>query len=108
NLVSAPRKDTSICRKRNRAFNVFRWQSDRGHRPDVALRTITRPTYLNLTSDDLPPARPSPFKGEDRRGMGVLQRRLYPIPTPTLPLKGRESFCKRKIVASQGIFLWIL
>jgi hypothetical protein len=35
--------------------------------------------------------RPSPFKGEDRRGMGVLQRRLFPIPTPTLPLKGREK-----------------
>ena len=35
--------------------------------------------------------RPSPFKGEDRRGMGVLLLLLSPIPTPTLPLKGRES-----------------
>jgi hypothetical protein len=43
--------------------------------------------------------RPSPFKGEDRRGMG--DREAIPIPTPTrlrqgyggqaLPLKGRES-----------------
>jgi hypothetical protein len=34
----------------------------------------------------------SPFKGEVRRGMGLFWRPCYPIPTPTLPLKGREVF----------------
>jgi hypothetical protein len=24
--------------------------------------------------------------------MGMFRRQFYPIPTPTLPLKGRESF----------------
>jgi hypothetical protein len=37
---------------------------------------------------------PSPFKGEVRRGMGCLlsdaKYLISPIPTPTLPLKGRE------------------
>ncbi|OGU12512.1 MAG: hypothetical protein A2075_23475 [Geobacteraceae bacterium GWC2_58_44] len=32
--------------------------------------------------------------------MGVILRRSCPIPTPTLPLKGREFF-QRKISASQ-------
>ncbi|MDZ4184330.1 MAG: hypothetical protein U1D97_05040, partial [Desulfuromonadales bacterium] len=34
----------------------------------------------------------SPFKGEIRRGMGSIVAALScdPIPTPTLPLKGRE------------------
>jgi hypothetical protein len=32
----------------------------------------------------------SPFKGEGRRGMGCVGGFVYPIPTPTLPLKGRE------------------
>jgi len=32
----------------------------------------------------------SPFKGEARRGMGMNVSCLYPIPTPALPLKGRE------------------
>ena len=38
----------------------------------------------------------SPFKGEVRRGMGVpilVRRVLAPIPTLTLPLKGREFIC---------------
>ena len=33
---------------------------------------------------------PPPFKGEVGRGMGALRRIYSPIPTPTLPLKGRE------------------
>jgi hypothetical protein len=45
-----------------------------------------------LISTNLPQLRPSLFKGEDRRGMGMLRRQFNPIPTPTLPLKGRESF----------------
>ena len=32
----------------------------------------------------------SPFKGEARRGMGHTQNGK-PIPTPALPLKGREQ-----------------
>ena len=32
--------------------------------------------------------------------MGVFWQRIYPIPTPTLPLKGRE-FPQRKISANQ-------
>ena len=33
-----------------------------------------------------------PFQGGGQEGDGgVLWVRLYPIPTPTLPLKGRES-----------------
>ncbi|OGU07035.1 MAG: hypothetical protein A2075_19525 [Geobacteraceae bacterium GWC2_58_44] len=32
--------------------------------------------------------------------MGVFLRRNSPIPTPTLPLKGREFF-QRKIIANQ-------
>ena len=35
------------------------------------------------------PYRPFPFKGKARMGMGSFAT-LYPIPTPTLPLKGRE------------------
>jgi hypothetical protein len=33
--------------------------------------------------------RPFPFKGKARMGMGTLVA-TCPIPTPTLPLKGRE------------------
>ena len=34
----------------------------------------------------------SPYKGEAGRGMGCEARRdAYPIPTPALPLKGREG-----------------
>jgi hypothetical protein len=33
----------------------------------------------------------SPFKGEVRRGMGPESAEFSPIPTPTLPLKGREK-----------------
>ncbi len=33
-------------------------------------------------------------KGEDRLGMGALGRRSRPIPNPTLPLKGREVYCR--------------
>jgi len=33
----------------------------------------------------------SPFKGEVRWGMGLIFMKFYPIPTPTLPLKGREK-----------------
>jgi hypothetical protein len=33
----------------------------------------------------------SPFKGEVRRGMGSADAEFSPIPTPTLPLKGREK-----------------
>jgi hypothetical protein len=36
--------------------------------------------------------RPFHFKGEVRRGMGCLTAEK-PIPTPTLPLKGRELEC---------------
>jgi hypothetical protein len=36
-----------------------------------------------------PQLRSSPFKGEVRRGMGHVD--IKPIPTPTLPLKGREA-----------------
>ncbi len=43
-------------------------------------------------------AGPFPFKGKDRMGMGFKARRkllliqcLRPIPTPALPLKGREK-----------------
>jgi hypothetical protein len=45
----------------------------------------------DLISTNLPQLGPSPFKGEDRRGMGMLRRQYYPIPTPALHLKGRES-----------------
>ena len=34
----------------------------------------------------------SPFKGEVRRGMGATLASLDPIPTLTLPLKGRDLF----------------
>ena len=33
----------------------------------------------------------SPFKGEVRRGMGSRGIPINPIPTPALPLKGREK-----------------
>ena len=33
----------------------------------------------------------SPFKGEVRRGMGSEAAEFTPIPSPTLPLKGREK-----------------
>ena len=33
----------------------------------------------------------SPFKGEVRWGMGLVFAGPGPIPTPTLPLKGREK-----------------
>ena len=33
----------------------------------------------------------SPFKGEVRRGMGAGVMHIVPIPTPALPLKGREK-----------------
>jgi hypothetical protein len=32
----------------------------------------------------------SPFKGDARRGRGYEVAEFTPIPTPTLPLKGRE------------------
>jgi hypothetical protein len=38
----------------------------------------------------------APFKGEVRRGMGFIlltNSVENPIPTPPLPLKGRESTC---------------
>ncbi len=31
-----------------------------------------------------------PFKGKARMGMGLYLTKDSPIPTPTLPLKGRE------------------
>jgi len=31
-----------------------------------------------------------PLQGEGQDGDGFFYRRIYPIPTPTLPLKGRE------------------
>ena len=34
----------------------------------------------------------SPFKGEVRRGMGSEAAVLTPIPSPSLPLKGREKY----------------
>jgi hypothetical protein len=40
-----------------------------------------------MTSDKLPAVMSLPFKGEDKRGEA---QRFSPIPTPTLPLKGRE------------------
>jgi hypothetical protein len=33
----------------------------------------------------------SPFKGEVRWGMGLISMKFNPIPTPALPLKGREK-----------------
>jgi hypothetical protein len=33
----------------------------------------------------------SPFKGEVRRGMGSESAEFFPIPSPALPLKGREK-----------------
>ena len=33
----------------------------------------------------------SPFKGEAGRGMGSESAEFFPIPSPTLPLKGREK-----------------
>ena len=34
----------------------------------------------------------SPFKGEVRWGMGLVSMKFDPIPTPALPLKGREKY----------------
>jgi len=34
----------------------------------------------------------SPFKGEVRWGMSLVATESQPIPTPALPLKGRERF----------------
>jgi hypothetical protein len=36
------------------------------------------------------PSCSSPLKGEARRGMGLVSTEFKPIPTPALPLKGRE------------------
>ena len=47
----------------------------------------------------------SPFKGEVGWGMGCLVRHLYPIPTPSLPLKGREKAIYDRIAASAGMTL---
>jgi hypothetical protein len=37
-----------------------------------------------------------PFKGKVGMGMG-LSTMLYPIPSPTLPLKGREQGCNPEV-----------
>src|SRR6478735_3625566 len=42
-----------------------------------------------VTHDEISQHSSSPFKGEARRGMGAVMR-ANPIPTLTLPLKGRE------------------
>ena len=49
---------------------------------------------------------PSPFKGEAGRGMGYsvqefpLVAGMYPIPTPALPLKGREKTLRSRMAAA--------
>ena len=46
--------------------------------------------YRFQIGTNLPQLRPSPLKGEDRRGMGVLRHQFRPIPTP--PLEGKGEF----------------
>jgi hypothetical protein len=48
----------------------------------------------------------SPFKGEVRWGMGLISMKFNPIPTPTLPLKGREKYSgalKSKVGCACGV-----
>ena len=48
----------------------------------------------------LPQSRPSPFKGEDRWGMGILGAGdTHPHPDP--PLEGEGEFLLRKISANK-------
>ena len=64
-----------------------------------------RPAHLSvannfyLISADLPLFTFLPLQGGGKEGEGVVDE-FTPIPTPTLPVKGRE-FCQRKMSASQ-------
>ncbi len=66
----------------------------RQHRPRRAVRGRAYGVELSACSETMRRAceafRSSPFKGEARRGMGHSS--LKPIPTPALPLKGREPY----------------
>jgi len=46
---------------------------------------------------------PFPFKGKARMGMGTLVA-TYPIPTPTLPLKGREIAQMEALITQEHPF----
>jgi hypothetical protein len=69
-------------------------ERDRALNADVVLPRLVEawsraPSPLAPISANLPCS--SPFKGEVRRGMGEEVTEFPPIPSPALPLKGREK-----------------